>query len=242
MYSTTRRFDLRTIRGWWLVVLLAQLVLSGCVKVEQTLTLDADGSGELAMRYGISEQTLAQLKAMEQLGGEGGATGQDSPFEFDPQVVRDEFEADRQPGVELVRVDSELVDGWKYIDLLVSFENIRVLKRTKLFKDSKLGIERLSTGNYRLTQAAGNDDMSAEDPSQRALMQQMAPMLEGLRIVQTIVAPSEIFQNNATQVDGRRASWVFDIAEDPAVIEKLGRTDLEMVISGEGIDLPTVVP
>jgi len=65
------------------LVLGALLALTGCIKVDQTLTLNADGTGTLALRYGMSEQTLAQLKAMEQMAAqaeEGLRVEQETPF------------------------------------------------------------------------------------------------------------------------------------------------------------------
>jgi hypothetical protein len=227
------------------LVLGALLALTGCIKVDQTLTLNADGTGTLALRYGMSEQTLAQLKAMEQMAAqaeEGLRVEQETPFEFDPEQVRAEFEADKPDGVELTALSSEVVDGWKYIDLTVAFDDIRALKRTELFEDSELGIERLSNGHYLITQRGGGDEEMPSDMEGQALMQQMATMLAGFRIVQTIVVPGDILDSNATAVDGRRASWVFDIAEDPNVLTKLNQTDLTLTFAGDGVKLPPVSP
>jgi hypothetical protein len=220
------------------------LLLAGCIKVDQTLTLNADGSGRLALRYGMSEQTLAQLKAMEQLaaqGGEGLSMEQDTPFEFDPEQVREDFAADKPDGVELVDVSSEVVDGWKYIDLEVAFDDIRALKRTELFEDSELAIEPLANGDYRIMQRSGDEDLSGDAAGQE-LMQQMAQLLAGFRIAQTLIVPGDIIETNAPEVDGRTATWVFDIEQDPNVIQTLNETDLSLTFSGDGVELPAVAP
>jgi hypothetical protein len=225
--------------------MLAGFTLAGCIKVDQTLTLNADGSGTLAMRYGMAEETLAQLRAMQQMagpGGEGLSMEQETPFDFDPEELRAEFEADRPAGVELTALSSEVVNGWKFIDLEIAFDDIRALKRTELFEDSRLAITQLRNGNFRVTQrGSGGADLSG-DAAGRALMPQMTAMLAGFRIVQSIVVPGEIIKTNASRVDGRRASWVFDIADDPDVMQTLAETDLELVLSGEGVSLPAVAP
>jgi hypothetical protein len=226
------------------LVLCTVLALTGCIKVDQTLTLNADGSGTLALRYGMSEQTLAQLKAMEQMAAQaqdGLEVEQETPFEFDPDQVRADFEADKPAGVELTALSSEVVDGWKFIDLTVSFDDIRALKRTELFQDSELGIERLNNGNYRITQRGGDDEMAGDGAGEQ-LMQQMTAMLAGFRIAQTVVVPGDILDTNATVVDGRRAAWVFDIAEDPNVLATLNATDLTLTFDGEGVKLPVISP
>lgn len=227
------------------LVLGALLALAGCIKVDQTLTLSPDGSGTLEMRYGMSEQTLAQLQAMEQMsaqGGQGMSVQPEQPFRFDEAEVREAFEADKPAGVELTALSSEVVDGWKYIDLTVAFDDLRALKRTELFEDSALTITRMGGGDYRLTQRGGGDEMSAPGASEQQLMQQMSAMLAGFRIAQTIVAPGEIIESNADAVNGRRATWVFDIVDDPNVISTLAQTNLELVFDGDGVELPTIAP
>jgi hypothetical protein len=235
-----------TTRRWgWLLALWALLMLGGCVKLDQTLTLNADGSGTLAMRYGMSEQTIAQMRAMEQMaaqGGEGLSVKQENPLRFDPDQLRAELDKHRSAGVEVRALSSEVVDGWQYIDLEVAFVDIRALKRTELFKDSGLAIAPVGQGNYRVTQPGGGTAAPAGDAAAQQLFRQMPAMLAGLRIVQTIVAPGNIIETNAQRVDGRRASWVFDIAEDPGVLDRLAQTRMELTFDGDGVTLPTVSP
>jgi len=232
---------MRTLRWTGLGLLL--LLITGCIRVDQTLSLNADGSGRLHMRYGMAEQTIAQLEAMEQMSqglGEGIEMQQQSPFEFDEEAVREQFEADKPAGVELVSVSSEVVDGWKYIDLTLEFDDLRALKKTELFQDSQLSISREDNGNYVLEQkSAGGEDVQTGDPR---MQQQMAAMFAGLRIANSVVVPGEVIETNATAVNGNRVSWVFDIDKDPDVIAKLQDTDLRVVFAGDGIKLPTIVP
>lgn len=235
-------------RHWgWVLALLAVLALTGCFKVDQTLTLNADGSGTLAMRYGMAEQTIAQLQAMQRMTAQGGDDGgvkvqEEAPLDFDPEQVRADFEADKPDGVELTSVTSEVVDGWQYIDLTISFDDIRALKRTELFKNSKLAIVHREDGNYLITQRGGDSDLAGGDAPNAQVMQQMMPMMAGFHIAQTIVVPGDIISTNAPQVDGRRASWVFDIAQDPNVIQTMAGANLELVFDGNGVQLPGVVP
>ena len=72
------------------------------------------------------------------------------------------------------------------------------------------------------------------------MMQQMSAMFAGLRIVTSVVVPTKIIDTNATEVEGDKASWVFDIDEDPAVLSKLDNTRMRVVFAGEGLSLPEV--
>ena len=239
----------------WIGIMGLALIVAGCVKVDQTITLDKDGSGTLEMRYGMSEQTIAQLEAMQQMSqgmGEEGAAGaeDESPFEFDEEQVRRDFEADKPEGVELVALSSENVGGWKYINMTLKFDDLEALKRTEFFEDSNLSLVRDGDGNYVLTQTSGDDavgdmgdmgDMGGDGEEMQAqMMQQMSAMFAGLRIVTSVVVPTKIIDTNATEVEGDKASWVFDIDEDPAVLSKLDNTKMRVVFAGEGLSLPEV--
>lgn len=233
----------------WLAVLVIALLASGCVKVEQTLTLDKDGSGTLDMRYGMSEQTIAQLEAMEQMaetmGQEpGGDPAGETPFDFDEAQVREEFEANRPDGVELLSLNSETVDGWKYMNMQLAFDDMAALRETAFFSDGELTLTKNAEGNYVLSQSTGAASAMPETPigegegAEAAMMQQMAGMFAGMRIVTNVVAPTAVLDSNASEVDGRRASWIFDVDEDPTVLAKLQQMDLRMVFDGKGVDIP----
>lgn len=233
----------------WMVALAATLVLGGCVKVEQTLTLDKDGSGTLDMRYGMSEQTISQMEAMEKMAesmGEDAAadSGSESPFDFDEAEVREQFESNRPEGIELVSLSSENVDGWKYMNIKLAFDDLAALKQTEFFSDGELTLTKNADGDYVLVQSTGAGDAMPPTPAdggdaaQAAMMQQMAAMFAGMRIATTVVAPTEVIESNATETDGRKASWVFDVDEDPTVLTKLQNMNLRMVFKGKGVDIP----
>jgi hypothetical protein len=232
----------------WIGIIALMLAAAGCVKVDQTITLNKDGSGTLDMRYGMSEQTIAQLEAMQQMSqtmGEDAAMDQDSPFEFDEAKVREEFEATKPEGVELVALSSETVDGWKFIDMKIAFDDLAALKRTELFEDSDLSLRRDDDGNYVLTQASGPDDMTDmggaggdEGAMEQQMIEQMAAMFAGLRLETRVVVPTRIIDTNGTVVDEKTASWVFDIDEDPSVLTKLDAMKLRVVFAGKGLSLP----
>jgi len=240
---------MRNWRWLWLVALV--LSVSGCIKVDQTLTLEKDGSGTLDIRYGMSEQAIAQLEAMEQMGQAMGETpgaddGMDAEtpfdFDFDEAEVRESFESQDIEGVELLAAESETVDGWRYMDLEIAFDNLSALAKTEFFEDSEISLEKDTEGNYVLRQRSGDggptgSDGAGDDPMQDQMMQQMAAMFAGMRIANRVIVPTEIIETNATDVDRRTASWVFDIDEDPTVMTKLDHVDMRVVFASDGASL-----
>jgi len=238
----------------WIVVLAAVLALAGCIKVDQTVSINPDGSGTLDMVYGMSEQTIAQLEAMEQMAASMKQEGMeveaesDSPLDFDEAEVRKKFAEKKPEGVQLLDVSSESRDGWKYMNVKLAFDDLESLKNTEFFEDNELTITKNAEGNYVLVQKLGSEEMGmpagpqagsegAQGMDDKA-MQAMATMLSGLRIAMTVAVPGEVIETNATQVEGNRASWVYDIDKDPQVLSKLGgKEELRLVFSGEGLDL-----
>lgn len=234
----------------WLGIAGLALAVSGCIKIDQTLTLEKDGSGTLEIRYGMSEQAMAQLEAMEQMGqamseGAGGESEieTDTPFDFDfdEAEVREDFESQDIEGVELVSATSETADGWRYMNLEVTFDNLAALAKTDFFDDNELSLTKDAEGNYVLSQRSDEDeiapDMGGDDAMQEQMMQQMAAMFAGMRLANRVVVPTEIVETNATEVDGRTAAWVYDIDEDPAVLTKLENLNMRVVFSGDGVSL-----
>lgn len=233
----------------WLCVITLAIAVTGCIKVDQTLTLDKDGSGTLDIRYGMSEQAIAQLEAMEKMGeameesgGEAIDMESDTPFDldFDEAEVREEFESKGLEGVELVSAESTTADGWRYMDLKVSFDNLEALKQTDFFDDSELSLSKDAEGNYVLAQRSTNgeagDDMDEMDPK---MLKQMAAMFAGMRIANHFVVPTEIIETNATEVDGRSAAWIYDIENDPAILTQLQDFNMRVVFSSEGASIAT---
>lgn len=232
----------------WVAVLAALLVTAGCIKVDQTLTLGRDGSGTVDIRYGMAEQTIAQLEAMQQMGKSLGDSveveQEESPFDFDEAKLRQRFEEEKPDGVELLSVASEVVDGWKYMTVKLRFDDLAALKQTGFFADSGMSLTQDGNGNYVLTQRNGNGGGAMGSPGQEdmnpEMMQQMAAMFAGMRIATSVVVPTSIVETNATEVSGQTASWVFDVDKDPSVLGKLDSMDLRVVFAGDGLKLDAV--
>lgn len=232
----------------WIATLVAVLALSGCIRLDQTLSLNKDGSGTFDVRYGMTEQTIGQLEMMSKMAEQMGeqAEGSDEmPFEFDEAAVREKFAADKPEGVELVSVSTETLDGWKYVDMKMTFTDLNALSKTEQFGDNDFSIAKGADGNYVISQrAASEEDMAGaggapggDDAMAEGTMAQMAPMFAGLRMVTRVEVPGDIVETNATETEGRKASWVFDIDKDPAVLGKLQNANLKLVFKGDGVEI-----
>jgi hypothetical protein len=223
-----------------LLALLGSLLLSvSCIRVEQTLTLQADGSGTFDLRYGMSEEDAAEMKRMagQAAEAEGLAAGEapQSPFDFDEESVRKDFEEYRSSGVTLEKVKSETVDGWKYINLTVRFASLKSLAETEFVSDRGLSLTRRPDGHYEFRQAAPPQET---EPDVGAVGDMMNEVMKGFHATVRVVVPSRIVESNADRAEDRAVTWEFDLARDARALERARKMDLRVVFDGQGIDLP----
>jgi len=237
------------------VLLALLLVVSvGCIKIDQDLTINKDGSGTMAVRYGMSEQTITQMEAMKEMTKnmpqmEGEEVPEDeNPFDFDEETIREGFKELEKDGIKLESVKSETKDAWKYMDITFSFKDLNALAETEFFKGSSLSLTKNDEGNYVLVQESG--DMTGMNPGgdaemdpemQKMMMKQMAPMFAGMRVAMTINTPGKIIETNASEKKGDdSASWIYDVDKDPDCILDMQKSTVRIVFEGKGIDLPEI--
>jgi len=112
-------------RSSFAVLLLA--LCSGCLEMEQTVTLAADGSGRQAIVLTIADATLAEIQKVSPAAQLGGAAN--AAAVFDDELVGGEL---RQAGLELVRHATRQTPGRRTVDLEASFPDFAALQRSPL--------------------------------------------------------------------------------------------------------------
>ena len=238
--QTTWNRRLRSL-GVWLGAVLFGVWSAGCVKVEQTLTLKADGSGVLAIRYGMAEADLAQVESMarSQLAEEGlPAESVVNPFEFDEAEVRKDFEAYRELGVTLEQMRTEVVDGWKYLNMRMAFTTLAGLGQTEFLSDRQITLKKVGEGRYELVQGA---PPGAEAAEMEVAPELMAEMMKGFRAELRVEVPGDIVETNADEQEPRRAAWVFDVDRDAKALQRAQRLAMRVVFEAPGLALPDYV-
>ncbi len=226
--------------GWRLSALALSLaVLFGCVKMEQEITLNADGSGSVNFMYAMGEQMIAQMEAMKEMAKDmEGMEVEDTGFEFDEAKVREGFEKYQELGITLNNVKTDTRDGWRYVHLDFDFQDISRLREVEGFGEINLRIRKNEDGDYVISYAAGDDhDMMDTDPDMMAMM---LPMLKGMRVATRINTPTDIISTTAPIRTARSAAFVIDVDEDPDSVKQLQRMKFEVVFSGEGVEIPEI--
>ena len=219
------------------------LASAGCIKVDQTLTLEKDGSGTIDLTYSMSEQSVAQWQdvANGMFGSDAGGTSTAMPFDFTDQDIRDDFKEFEKDGVVLQSIQSETRNGWKTRRLLIGFKSLAGVAKTGFLANRDISLVKDASGNYVFTQKAGG---AGNLPPEIAAMTEppadtlFSDMLQGFKAVLRVKTPGLILETNAPQKSGREAAWTFDIDRDPDALQKVQKTSLRIVFEGKGLDIP----
>lgn len=212
----------------------------GCLRMEQNIVINRDGSGRFEMTYGMQEQMVRQMEAMQAMQAfeENGDDDEVSPFNFNLDQVRESMKKYEEHGLKVRNVSSETKDGWRYMKIQLEFESIAALAKTDFFEDSNMKLNKV--GDRYVFEMKSAEEEEEEDEMSAQMMAQMAPMFAGMRVAMNIRVPGRIVEHNATEVKGQTASWVFDVDEDPGAYQKIQQMNIRVVFEGEGIELPSI--
>lgn len=228
----------------WLAVPLIVFLIGGCLKMDQEITLNKDGSGKIEIVYGMSEQTINQMKAMaemaQQMAPEGEEAPKDDSFEFDPAQIKEGFKGLKDKGITLESVKTEKKDGWQYVNMVVAFKDISKIKDVPEMGNSPLTVTKDASGNYIISSGMSGDSKMGQGMQNPEQMKAMLPMFKGMRISMKINTPTSIIETNAPIKEKRSAQWVIDVDKDPDSISKLSKMDMKVVFDGKGCSIPEV--
>ncbi len=219
-------------------------LLTACVHVEQKLTLNPDGSGSFDVRYGMSNEDIANMEAMSkqamQVEGLTNETDNASPFDFNEEDIRSDFKEYEQHGVTLNSVRISDSNDWKYVDLGIHFKSLEGLAKTEFIAERTIALTRRPDGNYEFVQSAPVQGMNPADMAgldEASIKSLMAEMMKGFHARMQVVTPGKIVETSAESHDERTATWDFDLDKDPGALDRAQKLDLRIVFEGTGLEL-----
>lgn len=197
--------------------------LAGCIQVEETITLNADGSGIMELSYSVADQQAVMLEsaiiADEQLDA-----GDD--FSFSADAIRRQFDEMDFEGVELIQADSSVKDGRRNISMAVKFESLDALSETPLMSERRVALQKGGDGRFTFTQRAGASAISSQAGAEMPAMVQS--MFQGLKVQICVKTPGRIVSSNASETDGREARWIYDISNDSNAFARIQNMDVQV--------------
>ncbi|HOX05014.1 MAG TPA: hypothetical protein PK280_01325 [Planctomycetota bacterium] len=234
----------------WMLALAgaALLATGGCIKLDQEVTLKADGSADVKTVYGMSEQAIAQLEAMKEMAKKNPnmkmqSTGPE--LSFDEAKIREEFQKQAAEGVELKSCKVETKDGWKFATIEIACKDLGAASKAGRATGNKGGfsLTKNADGNYVLDLGGAKElggDNDKLTPEQKAQQQQMAKaMMAGMRVAMKFNLPGDVLETTSLEKSGRSASLVLDISDDKFFekSEQMGKKGAQVIFSGKGLNL-----
>lgn len=230
--KTSSTFPGRRLVG--VLALAASATLAGCFRMDYSITLEEDLSGEaeLAVRIELDRAAYVLATFQRQFSGEEGPPTDDEieaaraemlaqmdDGGLEEENLRAQIEPDLPPGVRLLDA-AQSRDGLDtHVVLRLAFDHLSALN--DVGPDSGPGAGAEPFGGMKIvdegdTFVLRNDPMNPleearrEGPTFDGLETMMEAMFGGLRIGFSIEAPFEIVEHNATTREGNRLSWVYD--------------------------------
>ncbi|MBM4143716.1 MAG: hypothetical protein FJ225_09035 [Lentisphaerae bacterium] len=223
---------------------------AGCVKVNQTLTINKNGSATYELSYDIAEQTVQQMKAMftlrdqmMSLSGESVAAPQLDPRVrafFDPEqlALTRAVQEYAKYGVSLERIRVESRRGVREVRLKANINQLAALAVSDLFPDYGFSLTKDAKGNYEIYRVPGKFGQAApvdmDDPETQKMLQ---PFFAGFKVVTKIQASGQILESNAENDTRYSSVWSFDYDRDTEAFLKLQREPMRMVFDGRGANI-----
>lgn len=233
-----------------LTLILLLPLLAGCIQIDETLSLESDGSGTIDLKYVIPEQTVNQIGGMLTLAGQlAEAADKPSPYDehdylvllLSPSEERIMELAGRYEaaGIMLQEVAVKSRDAAREVTISLAFRNLAALYEADFFKEQGFRLDKLPSGNYRLGRfTEGSTEAANVDMNDPATVRMLTPLLGGFDATITMKVPGRILKTNTTRRDSRQAVWQFDFNRDPKAFRAFYNQDIAVIFEGTGLNLP----
>lgn len=232
---------------------LSAAFLLGCIRADQSLTINRDGSAEFDVTYSMAEQTITQLKAMRKLREELRAAADRPPTAsadddflyllIDPeeQDIRDELMKYEKDGLEIKEVETETRNAWRHTRIKLACKDINRIAKTPIFVKHGFSLVKTADDNYLLARSRNNvDAATAPDFADSETLRLLGPLLAGFNVTLGIRVPGRILKTNATRHSLYSAAWVFDFNRDHNAVTAFHNHKIRVVFQGKGLSLAEI--
>ncbi len=227
----------RIAQGLVLAVLLGG---TGCIKLDSTLTINADGGGKWRLVYSMPAHMIKQVQStavlaaeLRRAGGVGNAVPEllDIPLLFDETVLQNRFASLAAPGLVLSKLTVNTHGAWPSVELTIQFDSLETLLKQPYFADMGAVYRRDVDGTGRLVLQAPHLGViePLPDLTDPKVAPTVTPFFAGLHVTSRIIAPGSVRNTNAGNSDSRRCTWEWDFDQDSGSLARLNEAKMIVV-------------
>ncbi len=230
------------------------ILCAGCIKMEQTLIIQQDGSGSLEAVYALSEDSVNQVKAalkiqkqIAAIRGEAGASGgQDDGYAglfLNPSetLLRRELKKYEKNGITIDKLKVESREAWRHVHIKLLFKSLDAASKADFFQEYGFSLSRNTDANYTFFRPSEDRDEEKASPiSDAEMLQRLSPLLSDFDVTLKVTVPGRILKTNAHKKSLYTAVWSFAFDKDPNALSALQKQQFSIQFEGKGLNLPTV--
>jgi hypothetical protein len=212
-----------------LLALLA-VAFTGCIQLEDTLTVNGDGSGSWKFDIALGPQMTAMIAS-------GGSQGNNTLFkevEFRAAVAKIK-------GARVVSYSVKTEPSGMKVKGEMAFQSIVEVYRSKAF-DEQLNWELKKVGgnleaDIRKGMMGGSSDDRDTDLTSNMDFKSIKGLMVGMKMDRTLVLPNKVLSGNSSEKSGNRARWVVELTKDTteAQFKKMNAERPHAVCSAAGV-------
>ncbi len=218
---------------------------AGCMRLDQDVTLNADGSFDLKVSFAYDEKAWAEFgKTLGAVVNGDDAQGDAEPGpKLDPLVkekeTRAKLEAAKAAGVEVRSFKvAKTPDGWLGETLDARCRDLAALNAAlrALDMEEEFSLKRNADGSFTLASKGGESPLPLAQELGTEESAEELKKLKGFKAVSAITVPGEIVETNAHTREGRTARWAVDAADKdfPARVRAMIGKDDSVTFRADG--------
>jgi hypothetical protein len=243
-----------------LVAIAAAASLTGCIQVNTSTDIKADGSGTASLAFGLSQSVAEAVKEMQAL--DPNSTGDMEIPDFADIERTNIDKVAKQYNVKVTAFEKNDTDGRLSMRMAFAFEDLRGLSAVMAAAmgeepESGLGIYATADGDYVLKAAtyefpdypeldkpeAESEEQEASTPGemtpeqmqkQMELMGKLMGAMAEMDIQMRITVPGDIITTNAPAQEGRTSVWVVNSSN---MMTAGADMEPEITFSGKGLKI-----
>ena len=225
---------------------------AACMKTDEKVALEKDGSGTIDQTIVIDTSKIKELMEMfkgmmpqpepgmgEAGMGDEGKKDDDISKGFSKEEIEKQIK--EHEGLELKDYSHETKDGKDHVHMVIAFKSFEQACKAGMMGSSAVNLVKNEDGSFTLSldaKAGKGGEGGADSGGMEQMMPMLEPYLSGFEMKTQLTFPGAITDTNGTKSeDGKQVSWTIGWKQmSGADKEHKDATSMKVTFKGEGVD------